>query len=306
MLLTKEVEVILHNKTIQHFEEKGYEIPRYKDKEYRWLVKRGTKIAVNVEDLTEGSGINVEIMCDQCKKKYFKQFRDYLKENRKNGCNICIECLNKNMPINISKKYGVKNVSSLKWVQEKKKETMLKRLGVEYTSQSPQVKEKIKQTSLKRFDVEYILQSPEIREKIKKTNMERYNVEYYTQTDKMKQMNLGDKNINWKGGITPKNTKIRESIEYKQWRKSIFEKDDYTCQVCGERGGKLQAHHLENFADNPDLRFNIENGITTCFNCHHPSIKGSFHNIYGSRNNTRQQFEEYTVKYKEGERHDLL
>src|SRR5258708_6524755 len=35
----------------------------------------------------------------------------------------------------------------------------------------------------------------------------------------------GEKNVNWKGGITPINEKIRKSIEYKLWRESIFMRD---------------------------------------------------------------------------------
>ena len=42
----------------------------------------------------------------------------------------------------------------------------------------------------------------------------------------------GEKNNMWKGGITPINTKIRTSLEYKLWRTAVFERDHYTCKVC--------------------------------------------------------------------------
>ena len=78
----------------------------------------------------------------------------------------------------------------------------------------------------------------------------------------------GDKNNSWKGGITPKNTKIRNSIELRLWRESVFARDNWTCQKCKKRGDVLNAHHIKPFADYPELRTSIENGITLCKECH--------------------------------------
>lgn len=78
----------------------------------------------------------------------------------------------------------------------------------------------------------------------------------------------GPLNNKWKGGISSQNDKIRKSFIYKLWKKSVFEKDDYTCQECRKRGGKLNAHHLKPFATYPELRFAIDNGITLCIPCH--------------------------------------
>jgi hypothetical protein len=92
----------------------------------------------------------------------------------------------------------------------------------------------------------------------------------------------------WKGGITPINVKIRTSVEAILWRKSVYERDKYTCQKCAKVGNKLRAHHINNFADFPELRFAIDNGITLCNNCH----KG-FHKIYGNKSNIIEQLYEY-------------
>lgn len=72
----------------------------------------------------------------------------------------------------------------------------------------------------------------------------------------------------WKGGITPKNKIIRSSTEYKQWRKAVFERDNYTCQFCKVRGGELNADHIKPFALFSELRFELSNGRTLCHSCH--------------------------------------
>lgn len=72
----------------------------------------------------------------------------------------------------------------------------------------------------------------------------------------------------WKGGITPKNLAIRNSPKAQQWRLAVFERDDFTCQACDMRGGKLHAHHILAFSKFPEHRFDIKNGITLCVPCH--------------------------------------
>ena len=78
----------------------------------------------------------------------------------------------------------------------------------------------------------------------------------------------GDNHPLWKGGITPVNKAIRESLKYKQWRKTVFEGDNYTCQICGQIGGELNADHIKPFSLFPKLRFELLNGRTLCKPCH--------------------------------------
>lgn len=80
----------------------------------------------------------------------------------------------------------------------------------------------------------------------------------------------GPDHWNWKGGRDDwSNRKHSHKTEkYKAWRKAVFEKDDYTCQLCQRRGGILVAHHIFRWADYPELRFNISNGMTLCKPCH--------------------------------------
>ena len=80
--------------------------------------------------------------------------------------------------------------------------------------------------------------------------------------------NKGEKCHFWKGGITPINQKIRDSIEYRLWREAVFARDNWTCQECEVKGGKLHPHHIKSFAKYPELRFAIDNGLTLCVDCH--------------------------------------
>lgn len=78
----------------------------------------------------------------------------------------------------------------------------------------------------------------------------------------------GSKNNNWKGGRVSINRVIRASMEYRLWRKAVFERDKYTCIWCRQVGGQLRADHIKPFSLFPELRFAIDNGRTLCVECH--------------------------------------
>ena len=80
----------------------------------------------------------------------------------------------------------------------------------------------------------------------------------------------------------------RTSIEYRLWREAVFARDNWTCQKCLVKGGKLHPHHIRNFAEEKELRFAIDNGITFCKDCH---IK--FHKLFGKKNNNLEQIKEF-------------
>ncbi len=80
----------------------------------------------------------------------------------------------------------------------------------------------------------------------------------------------GKNHWNWKGGITEQNHLIRNSKEYKEWRKRVFERDRFTCVMCGYRSKKrkdIRADHIKPFSLYPDLRFDVNNGRTLCLAC---------------------------------------
>lgn len=78
----------------------------------------------------------------------------------------------------------------------------------------------------------------------------------------------GEKSYLWKGGITPINARIRTSRPFRTWREAVFKRDNWTCCICKNHGGKLNAHHIKSFSEYPELRFVVENGITLCKECH--------------------------------------
>ena len=104
-------------------------------------------------------------------------------------------------------------------------------------------------------------------------------------------LNRGEKSGSWKGGIEKYNAYFKRGEEYKQWRKLCLERDNFTCQICGHYGGKMIVHHILNFAEYLELRTCMTNGITFCEKCHK-----EFHHIYGTKNNTQEQLNEFLNK----------
>lgn len=105
--------------------------------------------------------------------------------------------------------------------------------------------------------------------------------------EKIRQFNLGKKrplcrgslHPFWKGGVTPLYKVIRKSPEAVNWRKAVFERDNYTCQICGQIGGRLEADHMKAFSRYPELRFELSNGRTLCKPCHYKTDNYGYKSI---------------------------
>lgn len=93
----------------------------------------------------------------------------------------------------------------------------------------------------------------------------------------------GENNYNWKGGLYSLRERIRATKRMIEWRRQVFERDNYTCQICGDnKGGNLNADHIKPLAllikeydmktidDAYDCRilWDINNGRTLCIECH--------------------------------------
>ena len=85
--------------------------------------------------------------------------------------------------------------------------------------------------------------------------------------------------------------RTRDVWENALWRRGVFAKDEYTCVICADkRGGNLEAHHLDGWAEFPEERFDLDNGVTLCVSCHR-----AFHRACGYGKNTRVQFENWRM-----------
>lgn len=118
-------------------------------------------------------------------------------------------------------------------------------------------------------------QTKEHREKLSKSQTGRkYSEEVKS---KISKMFLGEGNPCWMGGKVEENRLARNRREYRIWRTAVYERDNYTCQECGERGKKLQADHIKPFAHYKELRYELSNGRTLCVACHRKT------DTYGNR-----------------------
>lgn len=83
-----------------------------------------------------------------------------------------------------------------------------------------------------------------------------------------KSSHKGIDNWKWKGGITPFNRLERIRFQHSM-QKQVFERDNYTCQMCGKRGVDLQVDHIQPWKDFIELRFSMDNCRTLCAKCHY-------------------------------------
>lgn len=79
----------------------------------------------------------------------------------------------------------------------------------------------------------------------------------------------GESAPNWKGGTGTERHQDMGKFEYKDWRQAVFDRDDFTCQVCNARGEYIHADHIKSWADYPELRYDVNNGRTVCRVCHY-------------------------------------
>lgn len=79
----------------------------------------------------------------------------------------------------------------------------------------------------------------------------------------------GDKNPNWRGGTSGFRQQDMGTLEYKSWRLAVFQRDNYTCQICEQYGGTMHADHIKGWKEFPELRHEISNGRTLCVPCHY-------------------------------------
>jgi len=109
------------------------------------------------------------------------------------------------------------------------------------------------------------------------------------QVSKNMKNKIGYKNSSYNPNLTEQDRIDRRNLpELRQWRVLVFKRDNYTCQICGNRSCNLNAHHLDGWHWCKERRFDLSNGVTLCSKCHK-----DYHSKYGRKNNTEQQFIEF-------------
>ena len=262
MILTKQIEIGINYKNIEHFKELGYE------------VKCGKRIIVPIEHISPQSNIKVEVKCDYCGEIKTIKYQDYV----------------------INTDFGKRKYACKKCGMEKVKETNLERYGVDNISKTDLFKEKYKETMNERYGVDNCFQLEEIKEKSKQTMLDKYGVEYNMQRDEMKEQYLnGEKNNFWIDGRHESyESDWKSNKDADRIRGVVFKRDNRTCKICGSKE-EINAHHLYSRNSHPDLVYDLDNIVTLCKKCH-----TDFHKEYGFGNNTLEQYNEF-VKSKSQE-----
>jgi hypothetical protein len=207
----------------------------------------------------------VNVICTICNNKSSWMYGQ-IKEEKGSGC---VECNR----VNMSKR------SKQMWEDGKIRDNLLKVLH------SDEYREKQLISIKKLWDNEDFKK----QKSMKLSNMNKMNwtnEEFIKkQSDKMK----GKNNPNYNPNRTDEEReKERKTLENDMWVKEVYQRDNYTCKYCGKRGGNINAHHLDSYHWCIEKRFDIDNGITLCEHCHK-----KFHEKYGYKNNTKEQFDEY-------------
>ena len=225
-LISEYVEIKLGGRNIKYYENLGYEIPRYMNKNKDMVVANGTIILVKISDLMPSSSCVVKIQCDNCGKITKSEYRYYLKHNHnlKTYCNKCsLKLFNsgENHP-NWGNKYTPTGENHWNW-------------GNKYTP-------------------------------------------------------TGENHPNWNPNLTQtEREQSRNYPQYTEFIKKVMNRDNYTCQCCGNKlNNDGIVHHLDGYNWCVEKRTDETNGITLCENCHK-----NFHSVYGYGNNTKEQFEEW-------------
>ena len=291
MLVSETATVIWNSRNKKHYVDRGYEFTKMRD-----------PVEVCIDDLTVGSQAIVTFKCDYCGELFSRPWHAHIGLSRRGfedtdccGNNVCIQKKAKEC---VSAKFG--GYAEMKYATDDKRIlTNIDRYGCANPFGNEDVKLKIIQSNLEKYGVPHSQQSSEVRDKTVKTCRKKYGVDNYVELFKGKY--IKENSPNWKGGVAYSRVE-RATYEYRQWRNSVFARDGYRCCKCGKCGAKsgetgsnveLNAHRIHNWNDNPDLQYDVSNGVTLCDLCHL-----EFHSKFGKRNNTNFQLEEFLFSDK--------
>lgn len=175
MLLSETVEIRIINNNKKYFESKGYSID-------------GDFIKVNVEDLPNGSKIDVLVKCDICGSVKYNSYYNYNKSIRKYNLYTCSsKCSNIKKKMSNKEKFGTEWASQSRKIKNKVSKTNLEKFGHTCSLQSEEIKQKVNKKNIEKFGTEFPSKSDIVKNKKKKTNLEKFGVENVFECNEIKE-----------------------------------------------------------------------------------------------------------------------
>ena len=184
-ILTKEIEVIPSGRSLKHYQDLGYD------------AKCRKPLMVKVEDLSDGSNVKIQYLCDYCKGEVITiVYADYIRRTKEVNKMACRNCFTKKMEETTLLRYGASSYAKTNEFNETMKSVMDAKFKVQHYSQTQEYKEKWHNTCKERYGedyrkqfinkafetyrkktgYDYPSQSPEVREKITKSYIIHYGV----------------------------------------------------------------------------------------------------------------------------------
>lgn len=209
MLLTKTIIQKWNNKTKKHYIDLGY-----------IFTFAGDEFWVKVEDLTKGSHIEIEILCDYCLEIGIntiipKTYKTYLRDNINaiihKDC--CYECKTKKYKESNVLIHGVEHPNLLKEYTDRISKTNMLKYGKKSTLSVSEFILKANKTKLDKYGTVNPLQNDFIKEKMKNTNLKRYGKDIYSKTDEHKEKVIKTNNKKYGCDWGLQNKEIREKIK---------------------------------------------------------------------------------------------
>ena len=103
------------------------------------------------------------------------------------------------------------------------------------------------------------------------------NLQNLSKVDREKQREMmhnriGEKHFAWvkDRSLLKDDHRDRGGQLHREWSNSVKKRDEYKCKIDNQDcKGILESHHILSWKDNPELRYELNNGITLC-HFHHP------------------------------------
>ena len=267
MIIDNTVKIKWNARNVKRLQNLGYTYTKIND-----------EVDVKIEDLSNGSNALIHIKCDYCGTIFTRTYDTHMRLSKKDiihkDCCGNTECTTLKSEETIRAKYNVSSVRKLEWVNDKIVQTNLQKYGHVNPFGNNDIKAKLKDTNLKKYGYTSYSKTQEFKD----NNSKKLKEFYQQHPEKILSKESSPK---WIGDADYKRNE-RATLEYNNWRKQVYERDNYTCQCCKMKRTSsyqpsLNAHHIENFASNPSKRTDVNNGVTLCEICHN-----KFHSIYGN------------------------